>query len=543
MLRKNAAKLSIAVAASMLASVAFGATESGGLLRDVTARFLSEASYWAGTITTYATWLFWVLVVISMVWTFGMLALRKADIGEFFAEFIRFSVTTGFFLWVLTNGPAMAVSIINSMMQIGSSAATAAATGTGSGEMPGLSPSTPIGLGLDIVKKSLAVISFNPLYNAGIVLIALAILVCMAVVSANVLIALVTAWVLAYAGIFILGFGGSRWTSEMAIGYFKAVLGIGLELMTMTLLVGIATSVVNGFYQNLDASSLYELMLVFCVCAVLALLIGKIPGRVAALSGGGSGASIGAGSVMGAAAMAGAAVASGGAALAAAGASAAGGAQALMAAYKAASAAEGAAGGGASAILSAAGGAGGGSGDSGGGGALANAMGDVGGAGGSAASGGGGASGRTGVAGPSAGGPEDGMAASAAAPSAQAEGKSAGAGASDAKGAQAVNATGGGGSIAAKAGRIAAGTVGTLARGSWDVAKAKGSEVIATAMDRIGETTGGKIATAIEARADAVATAAADTASFGGDNIGAAGTPGADAEAEIAAFRDRKAQS
>src|SRR5690554_3583622 len=45
----------------------------------------------------HASWLFWTLVVISMVWTFGMMALRKADIGEFFAEFTRFTITTGFF--------------------------------------------------------------------------------------------------------------------------------------------------------------------------------------------------------------------------------------------------------------------------------------------------------------------------------------------------------------------------------------------------------------------------------------------------------------
>jgi type IV secretory pathway TrbL component len=38
----------------------------------------------------HASWLSWALVVISMVWTFGMMALRKADI----AEFVRFIITT-----------------------------------------------------------------------------------------------------------------------------------------------------------------------------------------------------------------------------------------------------------------------------------------------------------------------------------------------------------------------------------------------------------------------------------------------------------------
>ena len=37
-------------------------------------------------------------------------------------------------------------------------------------------------------------------------------------------------WILAYAGIFFLGFGGSRSTSEMAINYYKTVRGRGIAV-------------------------------------------------------------------------------------------------------------------------------------------------------------------------------------------------------------------------------------------------------------------------------------------------------------------------
>ena len=48
-------------------------------------------------------------------------------------------------------------------------------------------------------------------------------------------------WILAYAGIFFLGFGGSRSTSEMAINYYKTVRGRGIAVspFAMVLLVGI----------------------------------------------------------------------------------------------------------------------------------------------------------------------------------------------------------------------------------------------------------------------------------------------------------------
>ena len=85
-------------------------------------RYRAAASGWPDVITTAATWLFWTLVVISMVWTFGMMALRKADIGEFFAEFVRFTIFTGFFWWALTNGPNFASSIYASLRQLAGNA-------------------------------------------------------------------------------------------------------------------------------------------------------------------------------------------------------------------------------------------------------------------------------------------------------------------------------------------------------------------------------------------------------------------------------------
>ena len=74
--------------------------DNAGVLDNVLARYSAAASTWAATITARASWLFWTLTLISMVWTFGMLALRKADIGEFYAEFARFTIFTGFFWWL-----------------------------------------------------------------------------------------------------------------------------------------------------------------------------------------------------------------------------------------------------------------------------------------------------------------------------------------------------------------------------------------------------------------------------------------------------------
>src|SRR5690554_1578737 len=124
---------------------AFAGTPDVGFYDDILRRFRSAATGWQSVITNAASWLFWTLVVISMVWTFGMMALRKADIGEFFAELVRFTIFTGFFWWLLLNGPGFAMDIINSLRTIAAEA---------SGMSRSLNPSTPIDIAFDIVAKA-----------------------------------------------------------------------------------------------------------------------------------------------------------------------------------------------------------------------------------------------------------------------------------------------------------------------------------------------------------------------------------------------------
>ena len=319
------------------------AIDNAGVLDNVLNRYSAAASGWAGFITARATWLFWTLAVISMVWTFGFMALRKADIGEFYAEFIRFTIFTGFFWWLLTNGPNFATDIMSSLRTIAGSA-----SGTGST----LTPSGIVDIGFDIFFKVLDQSSvWSPVDSAAGILISAAILIILALIGVNMLLLLVSGWILAYAGVFFLGFGGSRRTSDMAINYYKTVLNIAAQLFTMVLLVGIGKSFVDQYYNAMSAGiSLKELGVMMIVAVVLLALVNKLPSMVGGLAMGGGahalGGGFGAGAAMGAAAVAGAAIATGGAAIAAGAASAAGGAQALMAAYSKASAASSEGGGG-----------------------------------------------------------------------------------------------------------------------------------------------------------------------------------------------------
>ena len=170
------------------------AIDNAGVLDNVLARYAAAASAWAGVITARASFLFWTLAVISMVWTFGMLALRKADLGDFYAEFFRFTVFAGFFWWLLTNGPRFATDIMDSLRTLGGMA-----TGTGAT----LTPSGIVDIGFDIFFKVLDQSSlWSPVDSAAGILISAAILIILALIGVNMLVLLVSGWILSYAGVF-----------------------------------------------------------------------------------------------------------------------------------------------------------------------------------------------------------------------------------------------------------------------------------------------------------------------------------------------------
>lgn len=308
--------------------------DSAGLLDDILDRFEAVASLWAGTMVDYATWLFWGLVVISMVWTYGMMALRKADIGEFFGETIKFLVTTGFFLWILKNGPEISTAIIDSLRQI-----AAKATGLGNS----LSPSSIVDIGFDIAGKVVDQSSiWSPVNSSVGIFIAAVILVVLALVGVNMLLLLVAGWLLAYGAVFLLGFGGGRWTSDIAIAYYKTVLGIAVQLFAMILIVGVGKSFIDQYYAatSQGAITMKGLLVMLVASIVLLVLVAKIPPMFAGIVGGPSSAGIGsfgAGAALGAAAAAAgiaAGVASAAASMAVGGAAnAAGAGNALKAAF------------------------------------------------------------------------------------------------------------------------------------------------------------------------------------------------------------------
>jgi type IV secretion system protein TrbL len=277
-----------AVIAALFVSLSAYAQTSAGVLDDVTDRFQAAASKWSGAISKAATFLFWSLALISLVWTFGMRALQKADLAELFVDLFKFVVFTGLFYWLINNAPAISTAIINSLKQLAGEAAG----------VSGLTPSGIVEVGFKVFDKVIAASSVMDL-SASIVglIMGIFVLCLLALVAINMVVLLVSAWIVAYAGIFFLGFGGARFTQDIAVNYLKTVLGVAGALMGMTLLVGIGQEFINSYFDKIATVSLREMGAMLVASLALLLLSNKIPPLIGGIASGGSiGAAAGMGS-------------------------------------------------------------------------------------------------------------------------------------------------------------------------------------------------------------------------------------------------------
>lgn len=315
-----------------------------------------------------------------------------------------------------------------------------------------------------------------------------------------------------YAGVFFLGFGGSRWTSDMAINYYKTVLGVAVQIFAMVLLVGIGVDLLTAFYAKMNKGTLnFEelgVMLVFCMA--LLMLINKIPGLLSGvITGagisqagiGGFGAGAVAGAALGAAGMAAAAASMAGAAVMGGAQSIAGGVSAVKEAFAKAQA-----------------------GMDSGSSQMPGFGGDSGNAGGSSS--GGGDSGNSSPYAQAAG--FGGSGSSSGTGDEKAEGGDAKGKDADGSGQAKANKTKGGHGSGGGLGRAAALTVGTaanLASGAGSVVKAKAAQLAADFQDGVSKSIPGQVASAIKTSATTVSPA------FDGNSLAAAGI-----HDEVAAF-------
>ena len=295
--------------------------------------YQENASAWEATLQGFALRLFWLLAGIEFTWAAIRLALRGADFGEWVAELANQILFIGFFLALLTHSSEWAGAIVASFREAANQA-SAAGGGTGN-----ITPSNIFDVGLQLGNRIMDQASlWAPGDSLGLIVSALVVLVCFALIAAFMILALVESYIVVSAGVLLMGFGGSRWTKDYAVRVAVYAVSVGAKLFVLQLLVGLGEAMIQDWLARFDETSLTGIFVMVGSAIVMLALTKSMPAMVQGLINGTSLASGGA--ITGAAAAVGAATVAGAAGVIGAGA-AVGGAVRLAGAQVAASSASG----------------------------------------------------------------------------------------------------------------------------------------------------------------------------------------------------------
>lgn len=252
-------------------------------ISDVRNLVYQKSTEWMRVIKVVALNLFYILAGISFIAKFIMDVMNKGEIDtrESISFIVKFIITTGFFYYLLDNGPELAKSIVTSFTELGTNAARM---------KPNFSDFMTTGFA---VLDSGDAIGWSD-WEIKIVHFVLSVLtiVFLIIMYSNLIIEEIAAAIMIYAGFFVLALGGMDYTRDSAINYFKAILGISLKILTIILLLTITVNIINDLQRDLnlvsdkkqaDAMLIYKTLLSFLTVFFLALLSMKVPDAVSNL--------------------------------------------------------------------------------------------------------------------------------------------------------------------------------------------------------------------------------------------------------------------
>ena len=251
------------------------------VLQDIQGQFKNLMEKTGGIINKYAVNLFIILAGIGFVAKFITDIMQKGEIDskEVISYIIKFTLTTGFFFWLLNNGVKLGQDITSSMTTIGLSA-------SGNYEKPTISGL--VNAGFEVFGN----LKFGFLDNPalGLVLFVLALLnfLFLIIMGVNLIIEEVSALILIYTGSFVLALGGMDYTRESAINFFKAVFAAGLRIFSLLIIISISIQIVSSSGEIASKklsgmAGIYELLILLASTMILALLSMKIPDAIANL--------------------------------------------------------------------------------------------------------------------------------------------------------------------------------------------------------------------------------------------------------------------
>jgi len=239
--------------------------------------FDTAKNIWIAAIIPYALNLFWLLVTIDWVWTFGMLLLKGTEISEILATVIQKVIIIGFFLtmfqyttWLDTIPQSFGrlADNINALPQR-------------------ITPDAILEQGFNIVSTIWEGTSWYDSFgdSVGLMIAGLIILLAFILMTAIFFTVLVKLYFLLVGAYFILALGGLSYTRTMGVNAIIAVFKAGFELFFIKLILGFSLNTITIMVANVGRDN-NSIMAMIGISILIAALVSMVSGLVESLTNG-----------------------------------------------------------------------------------------------------------------------------------------------------------------------------------------------------------------------------------------------------------------
>ncbi|HEC1864918.1 TPA: P-type conjugative transfer protein TrbL [Campylobacter coli] len=264
----------------LLPNLAFGLENSNGVL-DLLQNGLES---WIPLIKTACLWVFWTLVVIDLVWTFGLKALSGFEFGEFLTTLIKKIMYIGIFLFLFNTDQWLQI-LFNSFSQL--------ATGVSNGIK--ITPSNIVTSGVEILLSIWEAAGLNLAKTLFLLICGLIILIGFLLMAIDLLIVYLKFFLMNVIVFFALALGGLNHFKQIGLNPIMTAIKIGIELLMIQGLMALAINITNSAFKEIAQNLTIDLTLQILVIALIFCMITKmVPGIIEAVFNGSIGESAGA---------------------------------------------------------------------------------------------------------------------------------------------------------------------------------------------------------------------------------------------------------
>ena len=224
--------------------------------------FYDKTSAWEPILKKYALLVFRWLLILEVCFLGIKAALNREQVGDIFKHFV---------MAVINNYKEWSWNLIDGLKQIGFELSS-----------PQYSSDSAFIAGLKIVNLILSKLSaWSPGNSVALLLAALVVMVCFALISAQVVFIKCEAMIAMMAALILVSFGGSSFLKDYAVNALRYVLAVAFKLFVMQLVLGVGLA----FIQDFDTSTaeLQDIFIVIGASIVLLALVKSIPDTCAGI--------------------------------------------------------------------------------------------------------------------------------------------------------------------------------------------------------------------------------------------------------------------